>query len=414
MIAIVLIVGLVGGAYPSLVKSNVRPLRAIRKLSDNGRPSRLRGGLVVLQFTVSIALMTMVLVTHSQLSFVRSKDPGFAKEQRVTLPLTGRRTMSPEATVERLRAIPGVRSATASTRIPSGTLNDALNAHVSKDGTLVPVGFRLPFVRVDMDFVSTYGMTVVAGRDFSRQFPADTAGAFLLNETAVRMLGWNDPSDAIGHPMRYGGTDGPVVGVLKDFHFESMHDEIKPMLLFLGSFPRIVTVRLEPDDIPGTMNRVETLWREVRPDFEFTYTFLDDRFAALYEADQRLGDLISLFTVLALFVACLGLLGLAAHAVERRVKEFGVRRVLGASGANIVGLLMREFTRFVLLACAIGAPLAWYASEAWLGQFAYRIDAAWWMFAASSCCAIAIALMTISAQAIKAARRDPVEALRYE
>jgi putative ABC transport system permease protein len=278
----------------------------------------------------------------------------------------------------------------------------------------VAVGFRLPFVGVDHDFFDTFGMKLIAGRTFSRGYPTDSTEAFVLNETAVAKLGWTSPQGAVGKPLGYGQHEGRVIGVVKDFNFESMHQSIKPMLFQLSPFLRRISIRIRPENVPGTMAFLQDKWLSWRPDYPFNYYFIDERFEQRYESDTTLGKVFALFAVLAAFIACLGLFGLAAFTTEQRTKEIGIRKVLGATVTNLIHLLSVDFVKLVLLANLLAWPVAWYAMNKWLQNFAYRMDVEWWIFVLAGGLALLIALLTVSTQAVRAALANPVDSLHYE
>ena len=415
LLAMMFFIGLIAGGYPALILSSFRPIRALAGGQQSGR-GRLafRSVLVVFQFAISIALLISVGVVEQQLHFVFDKNLGFSKEQIVSLPASTEIIARLESVKHELQQNPGILSVAASSRVPSGFLNDAQEARVFHDGEASQVGFRLPFVRIDHDFFETYGMQVIAGRAFSRDFPSDSTQAFVLNETAVAQLGWSSPEKAIGQPFGYGRQHGQVIGVVKDFHFESMHQAIKPMLFELSPYLRRISIRMRSENVAETLAFLQQKWLSWRPDYPFDYYFIDERFEQRYGAEQKLGQVFGLFAGLAAFVACLGLLGLISYSAEQRTKEIGVRKVLGASVASVTALLSRDFVKLVLLANVLAWPLAWLAMHRWLENFAYRVEIGWWVFALAGTLALIIALLTVSTQAIRAALVNPVESLRCE
>ncbi|MNT05028.1 Macrolide export ATP-binding/permease protein MacB [compost metagenome] len=275
----------------------------------------------------------------------------------------------------------------------------------------------LKVVAIDYDFIPTYGIGVVAGRNFSREHSTDTTN-FMLNETAVSKLGWGAPQNAIGKDIMYGGVRGKVIGVAKDFHFESMHEKIVPLIMSLpperiNAYGRL-SVKIKGNNIQAAIAEVETKWHKYLPETPFEYTFLNERFDRLYKSEQQQGKVFTIFACIAVFIACLGLFGLSAFAISQRIKEIGIRKVLGASIPEIVKVLSVDFLKLVIIAAVIAFPVAWYVMHQWLQDFAYRVSIQWWVLAISGIAAILIALITISFQSIKAAMANPVKSLRSE
>jgi putative ABC transport system permease protein len=277
---------------------------------------------------------------------------------------------------------------------------------------------------VDYDYIETLGIELVAGRGFSKEMTTDANEAFIINETAVKELGFGTAENALGQPLEWNvwggeGTDslkrGQIIGVVKDFHYKSLYDKMEPTVLQI--FPPAywkVAVKMETADLPNTLAQVKEVWSQFAPDFPIDYRFLDDSFEQMYQAEDKLKVLLSIFTAMAIFVGCLGLFGLAAYAAERRKREIGIRKVLGASVENIVLLLSQDFVKLVLLALLIASPIAWYFMNDWLQDFAYRINVGWWVFVLAGLTAVTIALLTVGFHAIKAALKNPVRNLRTE
>jgi putative ABC transport system permease protein len=282
---------------------------------------------------------------------------------------------------------------------------------------MVPTTTDIKFVSVDYDFIPTYQIQMAAGRNFSRDYGTDTAG-FVLNETAVNALGWKSAQSAIGRDFRYGGTRGHIIGVIKDFHFESMHQSIVPIILVMfppsNPYYNNLSVKFSGTNTAKSLAVLEHTWKKYLPEVPYEYSFLDENFDKLYEAEQRQGNIFTAFACIAIFIACLGLFGLSAFTISQRVKEIGVRKVLGANIGGIVALLSKDFLILVLVASLIAFPVAWFAMHNWLKDFAYRVSISWWIFLAAGLAALAIALATVSFQAIRAAMVNPVKALRTE
>jgi putative ABC transport system permease protein len=285
--------------------------------------------------------------------------------------------------------------------------------------SLRPVSADIKYVATDFDFVPTYGMHVLAGRHFSRAFGTDTT-AFMLNAAAARALGLQHPEQAVGRNFEYGGIKGRIVGVLDDFHFESMHQQIVPLVFAMtpdntpGFRYNFLSVKIAGNNITAGIAHLEKTWKKYLPQTPFEYTFLDEKFQQLYRSEQKQGTLFTSFSGIAIFIACLGLLGLSAFAISQRIKEIGVRKVLGASTSSIVTLLSKDFLKLVAIAAIIAFPVAWYAMHNWLTDFAYRISIQWWIFLVAGILASAVALITIGFQAIRAAMSPPVKSLRTE
>jgi putative ABC transport system permease protein len=411
---ITLAVGLISGSYPALLLSSLKPIRVLRGQSFSNGSGTLRRGLVVAQFVVSVAFISGTMVVHSQLDYIQNKDPGFTREQIVTLPVRDSESFSNQyaAFKRALLQHSGVLSVTASMGLP-GTWIPENAFHPESPATGESIMYR--WLGVDRDFLETFEIELATGRDFSAVFGTDSTEAFLLNETAVRTLGWSDP---IGREIRLplNNRSGKVIGVVKDFHHGSFREAIEPTLIYIvpSFFYSTVSVRISPDDLDGTLATLEETWMSHFPGRPFEYQFLDDRLIGQYDAEKQLRQIAGVGSLLTVFIACLGLFGLASHTAERRTKEIGIRKVLGATVSNLVLLLSKDFIRLVLVAFVMAIPVAWYAMNRWLEDFAYRIEIGPGIFLMAGVLALAIALLTVSYQAIKAAMTDPVKSLRYE
>ena len=255
----------------------------------------------------------------------------------------------------------------------------------------------------------------MAGRNFSKEIDSDSTEAFVINEIAVKRLGWDSPQDAVGEQYNSFGRNGRIIGVVKDFHFESMHNEIAPMVFFITSFNlNSLSIRLRPGDIAGTMDFLRGIWLEYRPNYPFSYYFIDERFDALYANEEKLGNIFGIFSGIAVFIACLGLLGLVAFTTEQRTKEIGIRKVLGAKSSDIVVLIAKEFVRLVIVANIVAVPIIYYLMNSWLQKFAYRIEISYPVFIMAAFLTFLITIVTIGYQAIKASLTNPVETIRYQ
>jgi len=411
------ITGILAGLYPALFLSSFQPIRVLKGLmKTGGTHASFRRTLVVMQFGISIALIICTAIVFRQLQYMQNMSLGFNKEQIVTLPYNSGLNKSYESFKTALLADAGIKSAGRSSRIPSGRLLDASGSQINRGDSLAPTKADIKFVVADEQFIPTYNINIVAGRNFSRAFGMDTS-SYLINEEAVRALGLHSNEEAIGKPFSYGGRKGILAGVFADFHFEDLHQRIVPLVLYeeainLDNYGYI-SVKVT-GNLPHALQHIERTWKKFLPETPYTYTFLNDRFGKLYNSEQKQGSIFTAFAGIAIFIACLGLFGLSAFATTQRVKEIGIRKVLGAGTATIVGLLSADFLKLVGIAALLAFPVAWYAMHQWLNDFAYRTSIPWWIFLLAGCIAALVALVTISFQAIKAALANPVKSLRSE
>jgi putative ABC transport system permease protein len=414
LIGILLFVGIVSGSYPAFFLSTFRPSEVLKgKLRAGTGSSLFRKVLVVVQFTISIILIAGTIIIYTQLDFIRNKKLGFDKEQVVVMPVSRSGIgQNFEAFKRELLQNPGIESVCGSTSLPS--LLPTRSVFIPEG---VEEGERLPLrnVLVDYDFIKTFGMEIIEGRDFSRDFATDMKEAFIINETARKEFGWDS---AVGKRLiDLDGPKGHVVGVVKDFHFRSKHQKIEPLILSLlpsSRYVYFVSVKIKSSNLRDTLNFLKDRWQAFSPGWPFDYFFLDDNFDRLYKSEDRLRQVFLTFTFLAIFIACLGLFGLAAFSAEQRTKEIGIRKVLGATVSNILILISREFTKWILVANLIAWPIAYFAMHRWLQNFAYRVSIGWWVFIAAALLALGVALFTVGFQAVKAALANPSDALRYE
>jgi putative ABC transport system permease protein len=414
--ALAVLIGVIAGLYPSLFLSSFKPVAVLgRKLSHGLKSSILRNGLVVFQFSLSIVLLVGTLVVQKQMAFVQSRNLGFNRDQVVVIETFGELGQKLSALKETLLSDPSVVAVSASSSVPGTSFT---NVGFRLEGTTNYPGTNL-FI-VDQDFLDVMQLEMVEGRFFSREFPTD-GQALILNESKARALNADDLLNKriegwVGGDQNYWF---PVIGIVKDFHYESFHEPIKPLAIVMlnGVCPwpeAYVSVRIQTGQVRETMAHIRDTWDRIMPGTPFEFSFLDTIYDDQYRNEERTGRVFTIFTFFALFVACLGLLGLASFAAEQRTKEIGIRKVLGASVPGIILMISREFTRWVLLANITAWPIAYYIMHRWLQSFAYRSGIGWLVFILSGFIALAIALLTVSFQSIKAATVNPVDSLRYE
>jgi putative ABC transport system permease protein len=310
-----------------------------------------------------------------------------------------------------------IKDVARSSRIPTGRLLDGMGAQMPGNDSMVPVKADIRFLATDYDFIPAYGIPLAAGRNFSRSYGTDTSN-FIINEAAVKAIGWKSNDQAVGKDFKYGQFSGHIIGVVKDFHFESLHQAITPLVFVLPppsqGFYNNISIKISGQNIASSLETIKDTWQKFLPELPYQYSFFDENFAKLYDAEHKQETIFTTFACIAIFIACLGLFGLSAFAISQRVKEIGVRKVLGASTTTIVSLLSKDFLKLVLIAAVIAFPIAWYVMHNWLQDFAYRINIHWWVFLFAAIAAAFIALFTVGMQAVKAATANPVKSLRTE
>jgi putative ABC transport system permease protein len=415
VLAFGLCVGLLAGLYPALYLSSFMPLSALAGRYQPGG-LRLREALVFIQFAISIGVIASTLLMGEQMRFIANKGLGFDKENRVLLTLRKPDLVEREAFVAtELEKLPGVLGVATSLTIMGRDMPNVTGKAENSEGVMTDLGFNL--LPVGDDFIPVMGIEVVQGRDFSRRLLTDVGAAYIVNETFVRTMGWDDPLGKRIGIGTIGMNAGPVIGVVKDFNFKSLRTNIEPIAMLRSPSQggeRLMVVSIAPEGIRETLQHVQKLFAELDPVHPFEYTFLDEELDRLYVSEERLMRLISIFAAICIFVACLGLFGLAASATQQRTKEIGVRKVLGASTLGIILLLARRVLLLIVASAAVASIVTWFAMQEWISGFAYRaaLNPAYLLLAALG--AGAVALLTIALQSWRTAHGDPVEALRYE
>ena len=414
LLLFVVVTGIIAGSYPAFYLSSFKPVAVLKGKFTSGKKSiDLRSGLVVFQFLVSIVLMVSTTVVYKQLSYIQNKKLGYDKSQVMILPawMLGK---NEEVFRRQLLNDPRVASISNSGYLPAGPSDNNNFFVYSHDNTSQMV--KTLRYDVDENYIPTLGIEMLSGRNFSKNFTTDSSG-IILNETAAKVFGWG--GNAAGHIIGTNTNNGEkvtynVIGVVKDFHFKSLHERISPLVMVLAPNTGTMIVKLKTKDIASLLPSIKKQWTAMGSEEAFSYSFLDERYNNTYKSEQKIALIIGLFAGLTIFVACLGLFGLATFTAEQRTKEIGIRKVLGASITGVVALLSKDFLKLVLIAFVIAIPIAISVMSKWLEDFAYRIDISWWIFALAALLTVIITIVTVSFQAIKAAMSNPVKSLRTE
>jgi putative ABC transport system permease protein len=410
LIGWLLLLSVVAGLYPAVFLARFKSTDVFRNVIKAGKSNWLRKSLVTIQFALSVLLIIVTVVVNNQMHYLGTKDLGFNKDQVVVLQLanTGLESKSKEL-ITALKQNSNILSIASSNRVPGQGFN---GYGIIPEGHTLDEHLLINEFETDADFASTYNIQLTQGRYFSSQLPTDTVDAIVINQAMANMLGWKN---AVGKQFEiYEARKGRVIGVMKDFNFASLREKVQPLAVILTNNPLYLSIKIKSGSTSSSLDYMQKTWKHFTNEYPFDYFFLDEQLNHFYQSDERLLNVLNIFAGLAIFIACIGLFGLSIYTAKQRTKEIGIRKVLGASVLQVALLLSKDFIALVVIAIVIASPLAWWASNKWLQDFAYRININYWMFLAAGLVAVFIALITVSFQAIKAAVANPVKSLRTE
>jgi putative ABC transport system permease protein len=416
LVVVTLVTGIIAGSYPALYLSSLQPVKTLKGVLRFTRGSiLLRKGLTVFQFVLSVFLLIATIVISRQTDYIRHTDLGYDRENLIYVRVEGQlsKLENYELFKERVTRMPGVAMVDRSSETPHSMTFDVFDDQIKWEGKPVNASVGVEPSSVGFDFVKLMKLEIVKGRDFSRVSPGDSVDAFIVNEEAVKEMGWKEP---IGKWVQAWNKKGHVIGVVKDFHTRSLRDPIRPLLLDVKEYQDfgLIMIRTEPGQTKEALASIAAVYKNIEPNLAFAWQFVDEECQKMYNSEMTTAGLSVLFAGLAIGISCLGLFGLVLFAAEQRTREIGIRKVLGATLGQILGLFSLDFLQLVLLAFLIAGPLGWYAMHSWLGNFAYRVELSWWIFMAAGTGIAAMALLTVSYQAVKAALANPVRSLRSE
>jgi len=417
LLVIVIVIGCLAGSYPALYLSAFKPIEVLKgKIAAGFKGGIFRNILVVFQFAISIFLIIGTLVIYNQLKYIQSKDLGYTRDHVMVVRNVWSLGKNAKLFRDEVKGLADVKSASLSGALP--TSNYSNSSSLFKDAVIDQKRAILSQIwPADENYIATLGIQIIKGRNFSKEMPSDSA-ALIINEAAAKMLAYKDPiGEFLYSPADNAGATmkkNHIIGVVKNFNFRSLKDNIAPLIFYKDEDRGAVTVRIKSANIPAIIQQIRNKYNSFSPTQEFNYSFMDEDFDAIYRSEQRIGTISVAFTSLAIVIACLGLFGLAAYAAEQRIKEIGIRKVLGASISTIVQMLSKDFIILVLVSIVIATPLAWWVMHGWLQGFAYRQNIQWWVLVLAAAGAVLIAFVTISFQSVKAALTNPVKSLKSE